>query len=162
MTVNRQVNSSLDELVKTVRDTAQSYTCSADDAVVYAIEDVVTSILGARAIHRRDIETFVHEVCSLSDINSPNVVVTPSSSRVVGAAYTDHHLMCLNRTKSSVLTVLHEIAHFTATNDAHGRHFRDSFVRLVRQHVGVEHASMLHVLYRACDLDVSEWGLLQL
>lgn len=151
----------MEELARAVRIEIPRYSCAEEDATVYAVEDLVTATLGARIIHESDVEPFVHEVCSLHDINPPNVMVSPSSSRFVGTAFTDHHLMCLHRTRNSVLTVLHEIAHFMSKNDAHGRRFRDSYVRLVREHVGVEHASMLHGLYRKCGLEVSAWKLLR-
>lgn len=150
----------LDDLVLAVRELRANYACDEEDAMAYAVEDVVQRTLGARAIAKDQVEAFVHDVCSLHDINSPMVRVAPSSSRVVGSAYVDNHLLCLSRVNSSVLTVLHEVAHFVAKNEAHGRWFRDSFIRLVRRHVGVEHASLLHGLYRRCGLVVSGWETL--
>lgn len=148
---------SLDDLERAVREKIMNYSCAEEDAFVYAVEDVVQHTLGARTIAKADVDNFVHEVCTMHDINSPVVRVAPSSSRIVGSAHIDQHLLCLSRAKTSVLTVLHEIAHFIDTNDAHGRWFRDSFIRLVREHVGVEHASLLHGLYRRCGLLVSGW-----
>lgn len=150
----------IDALAARVREHATRFRCEPDDGLVYAAEDIVTEQLGARLMDRHDVDGFVHDVCSLHDINIPRVAVEPSSSRVIGLAAVDDHLLCLARKSSSVLTVLHEIAHFLAVNDGHGRRFRGAFTTLVREHVGVEHASLLHTLYKSVGLDIAPWHTL--
>lgn len=147
----------IDDLVADVSRRISSRSRNVEDATAYAVEDVVAEVLGARDVGREEAEQFIHDVCSLHDIDSPRLVVVPSSSRTLGFAATDDHLLCLTRSRSSVMTVLHEVAHFVSPDDAHGRRFRDSFIRLVRQHVGVEHASLLCTLYTRAGLETSAW-----
>lgn len=147
----------LKELHQRVYDYADSYTCHWEDALVYALEDVVEGEAGVRRLSPDDVEQYVHDICALHDVNSPAVVIEPSSSRVLGRAHVDDHVLCLSRARSSVFTVLHEIAHFIAAGDGHGARFRDAFIRLVREHVSVGHASLYFMLCQGVHLDTSPW-----
>lgn len=151
----------LGAMTSQVRDIATRFAADNDVALVYAVESVVADELGNRPIPRDKVDAFVHDVCSLHNINAPEVRVSPTSSRIVGTASVDEHLLCLSRAKSTVFTVLHEIAHFVAPGDGHNTQFRNAFIRLVRENVSVEHASLLFTLYRSVNLDTAPWEVLR-
>lgn len=155
-----QLKNFLVELYDIADDLSTTPGMHGEDVLVYAVEAVVEREVGVRRLSQHEVESFVHDVCTVNDINTPDVVVRPSSSPIVGRASVDEHLLCLSRRNSSVFTVLHEVAHFMAPHDRHGTRFRNAFVRLVREHVSVEHASLAYTLFCGIDLDMAPWETL--
>lgn len=131
--------------------------CSHEQALCYACEDVVESTLPSRIGNRAESTQLVNSVCAAEDMDSPRVT-TGRGQRTVASADLDLHELCLRRPTVTALTVVHELAHLSCRVDSHGVLFRDELVRLVRAHVGVEHAALLHGLYSACGLEVSPWA----
>lgn len=145
-------------LVESARARATGFRgCSAEQALTYACEDVVDGAMPSRAVDLADVAQTIGTVCAAEDLDAPRVE-KGRARRAVASADLDAHAICVHRPTVTMLTLLHEIAHLSARADSHGVLFRDELVRLVRAHIGVEHAALLHGLFCACGLEMSPWA----
>lgn len=145
-------------LVEAARARATQFRgCSAEQALTYACEVLVDDEMPTRTVDRADVAGVVSDVCDAEDLDPPRVE-NGRARRALASANLDEHAICVHRPTVTMLTLLHEIAHLSSRADSHGVLFRDELVRLVRAHVGVEHAALLHGLYRGCGLEMSPWA----
>ncbi|MEY4365631.1 MAG: hypothetical protein RLZZ305_975 [Actinomycetota bacterium] len=131
--------------------------CTREQALVYACEDVAERESPARVLDPDGIRGFVENACLEEDIDVPYVEIVRSSRRCRGWAEHTSRTLAFSGRSVSLHTVVHEISHLLAPEDGHGPLFRNELVRLSRRHAGVEHASLLHSLFRGVGLDVSPW-----
>lgn len=147
-----------DDLVAAVRLRADAYArCSTEQALTYACEDVLETIIASRALAVGDVDDFIARVCDAEDLDPPTVSLRRRRA-VVASADLDGNSICLDRGEITVATVLHELAHLACRVDSHGVMFRDTLVALCRRHAGVEHAALLHWLYTESGLEMSPWA----
>lgn len=146
------------ELVESARARATGFHgCSTEQALTYACEDVVDNEMPSRHLDLTDVTRTVDHICDAEDLDVP-LVEKGRARRAVASADLDAHAICIHRPTVTMLTLLHEIAHLSTRADSHGVLFRDELVRLVRTHIGVEHAALLHGLYGGCGLEISPWA----
>lgn len=131
--------------------------CSTEQALVYACEDLVDDEMPARTLDMEEAARVVNDMCAAEDLDTPRLE-RGRARRAVASADLDAHALCIHRSRVSMLTIAHEIAHLSTRADSHGVLFRDELVRLVRAHISVEHAALLHGLFLGCDLDMSPWA----
>ena len=147
-----------DDLRAAVRSRADAYArCNTEQALTYACEDVLETIIASRALAANDIDEYVTLVCDAEDLDPP-AVVRRRRRGVVASADLDGNAICLDRSEVTVATVLHELAHLACQVDSHGVMFRDTLVALCRRHASVEHAALLHWLYAESGLEMSPWA----
>lgn len=148
----------LSRLVESARLRATGFRgCSTEQALTYACEDVVDDEMPSRSVDLADVTRTVDDVCDAEDLDAP-LVGKGRARRAVASADLDAHAICVHRPTITMLTLLHEIAHLSSRADSHGVLFRTELVRLVRAHIGVEHAALLHGLYGGCGLEMSPWA----
>jgi len=150
----------IDETAARVRShAANGYPrCSTEQALVYAAEDEVDALLGIRIVPEHDVGDVLVALCEAEDVDEPSLSRTPrrGSSDAASVDLVTREMRV--RPGSVPLSVIvHELAHLVSAADNHGREFRDELVRLSRTHVSVAHGSLLHTLFSAVDLDVSDW-----
>lgn len=150
--------SDLADLTATVRSIAAGYErCDAEQALVYACEDVVDRQLGSRTIATGDVEAWVAQVSDHEDLDPPDVVRARRSTRTRASAHVDTRTVCIRGALTTVSTVVHELTHISCGAESHRELFRDELVRLTRAHVSVDHAALLHALFTAVGLAVAPW-----
>ena len=131
-------------------------TCPDQQALVYACEDVVDQELGSPVVPKDRIADFIGRICRSEDIEAPSIAHARSGS-VRASADPEGWTICINGRDTTSSVLLHELAHLTVGADSHGVVFRDELVRLVRAHVSVQHAAMLHSLFTGVHLEMSPW-----
>ena len=147
----------LHEYVERVRARRGAYPdCSHEQALVYACEDIVDTELGAPQLNQSELREFVFSISHRENIEPPFIVET-HTRRTRASADLDSWTMCVSERIITTSVVLHELAHFAVGIDSHGVLFRDELVRLVRAHVSLEHAALLHALFRHVGLEMSPW-----
>ena len=132
--------------------------CSAEQALVYACEDIVESEFGSRELGAAEIPAFVELICQREDIDTPHISFQRSSQRTLASANIDANSICIRGRRTSASTILHEIAHVSSGADGHGILYRDEYIRLTRAHLSVSYAALLHTLFTASDLEMSPWA----
>ncbi|MSO60089.1 MAG: hypothetical protein EXQ63_07160 [Ilumatobacteraceae bacterium] len=148
----------IEQYIQDVRSNVSNFVgCSPEQALVYATETVVENTLGARKLQRSETIDFIDEVCMNENIDTPALDITPSRSKYIATADISQHSVCLRRARSSVPTILHEIAHLTVGLEQHGILFRDELIRLTRKYIGVEYSSLLFHLMSGAGLEMSPW-----
>lgn len=131
--------------------------CAHDQALAYACEDLCERDMPSRPVGADDALDTVARLAHAEDLDPPRVTVSNRLRRTVGAADTQNRVIHLSGPVTPLLTVVHELAHFTSTSRGHGADFLHEMVRLTRVHVGVEHAAYLRRLYEAAGLAVPPW-----
>lgn len=146
------------DLAHEIADRAGAYAdCARDQALAYACEDICEVEMPSRPLEGDDVHAAVVRLSHAEDIDPPRVVVSTRLRRTSGAADTENRVIHLSGPVVALLTLVHEMAHFTSTSSGHGADFLHEMVRLTRVHVGVEHAAFLHRLYVAAGLAVPPW-----
>ena len=149
---------SLAEMSASARHGARSYgRCSHEQALVYACEDVVAEVLGARGMPSIDARTFIERVCDAEDLDPPTVLVERASPKTRASADQVTRTICIRGRHTTSATIIHEIAHLSSGAEMHDHAFRTELVRLSRRHVSVEHASLLRALLVSVELSVGDW-----
>lgn len=147
----------IDVFVQQVHDRVLAYPkCSHEQGLVYACEDVVDVTLGSPVIDARLARDFVDSVCHSQDIEPPEIL-RGRSQKMRASADLDAWSICVQERNTTTSVLLHEIAHLSVGVDSHGVLFRDELVRLMRAHASVEHAALLHSLFRRLDLEIGPW-----
>ena len=131
--------------------------CPREQALVYACEDICEREMPSRPLTRDVLDEVVSRLAHAEDIDPPRVVVSGRLRRTAGAADTENRVIHLAGPVVALLTLVHELAHFTAAVDGHGADFLHEMVHLVRSHIGIEHAAFLHGLYATAGLAVPPW-----
>ena len=148
----------IEQYIQDVRNSVDRFIgCSPEQALVYACEAVTETVLGVRKIPRSKTDEFINSVCMNENIETPTVNIAPSRSPNVAIANIQEHSVCLHRARSSVPTILHEIAHLIVGLEQHGVLFRDELIRLTRKYIGVEYSSLLFHLMSGTGLEMSPW-----
>lgn len=148
----------IDVFVQQVHDRVLVYPkCSYEQGLVYACEDVVDITLGSPVVDPQVAQGFVDSVCYREDIDPPQIL-RGRSQKVRATADLDSWTICVQERNTTTSVLLHEIAHLSVGVDSHGVLFRDELVRLLRAHVSVEHAALLHSLFLRLSLDIGPWG----
>jgi hypothetical protein len=148
----------IDVFVQQVHDRVLVYPkCSYEQGLVYACEDVVDITLGSPVVDPQVTQGFVDSVCHREDIDPPQIL-RGRSQKVRATADLDSWTICVQERNTTTSVLLHEIAHLSVGVDSHGVLFRDELVRLLRAHVSVEHAALLHSLFLRLSLDIGPWG----
>ncbi len=148
----------IEQYIQDVRSNVPNFVgCSAEQALVYAVEIVVENTLGAPPLRRSEILNFIDTVCMNENVDTPTVDIKPSQSKNIATTAISDHSICLQRARSSAPTILHEIAHLIVGLETHGVLFRDELVRLTRKYIGLEYASLLFHLMSGTNLEMSPW-----
>lgn len=150
--------SELATLLQHVHQRSSEYTgCTAEQALTYVCEDIVETEYGSREISSDDYHEWLLAVCDREDLDMPAVQVTRTSQTIAASASLDSHSICVRGRRTTTATLLHEVAHLSCGAHSHGIVFRDEFVRLVRSHVSVSYAALLHTLFVSAGLEMSPW-----
>jgi hypothetical protein len=127
-------------------------------ALVYGVEHVVERVMPSRVLTSlNDARQWLERVCETEGWDTPEVQRI-RSTKWSGVASSEWQVIGLS-TRATVLTLAHELAHVTCGADGHGEVWREQFVHIVREHVSVQHASLLHTLYNRFRLDSGQWRL---
>lgn len=144
-------------MARLVRARAADYRgCGAEQALVYAAEDETDRMLGARIVAAGEVDALVEAICEAEDLESP-VITRGSRGRFLAAIDREAREMHLQPGDVLLSTLVHEITHLSSGADDHGPSFRDELVRLMRRHVSVEHAALLHTHLVVVGLDLAPW-----
>lgn len=147
-----------DDVARQITERADAYgDCAHDQALVYACEDLCEREMPSRPLDADEARDAVTRIAHTEDVDPPRVQVSNRLRRTSGAADAENRVVHLSGPVVPLLTVVHEMAHFTSTSRGHGADFLHEMVRLTRVHVGVEHAALLHHLYLAAGLAVPPW-----
>ena len=145
-------------LIQHARDRSSEYTgCSTEQALTYACEDIVEAEYGSREITSDEYTQWMQSVCDREDLDLPAVQVTRTSRTIAASASLESHSICVRGRRTTTATLLHEVAHLACGAQTHGVLFRDEFVRLVRFHISVSYAALLHTLFSSVGLEMSPW-----
>lgn len=120
-------------------------------ARVYAVENVVETVLPLHCLSIHSSRRFIESVCEVEAVDIPDVV-SARISNAVASASAERYVITLSR-RVSTLTLLHELAHCLTPNAGHTEEWRTKFIQLVRAHLSVDHASLLYHLYNRNGLD---------
>lgn len=143
----------LDEYAKRLQEIAGWCSKSATIATsrIYAAELLTDEVLPSRKLTLAQSRSWVENICATQDIDPPQIERLRAKRNIVGAACPEEHVIAVFASEVSQLTLLHELAHLLAPESSHGFEFRTQLVKLVRRHISIEHASLLHTLYGLCD-----------
>lgn len=130
---------------------------SAEQALVYACEDVVEQELGSRDIPSSDAASILEEICHAEDIEVPRILIARKAKSSLALTYIDENVICVRGKTTTMATLLHELAHAVVGAESHGVLFRDELTRLARKYISVSYAALLHSVYSGTGLDVSPW-----
>ena len=150
--------SDLAVLVEQIRQRSREYVgCSTEQALTYACEDIVEIEYGSREISSNEYEPWIQTVCDREDLDLPELHIARASQTTAASASLDAHSICVRGRRTTTATLLHEVAHLSCGAQSHGILFRDEFVRLVRFHISVSYAALLHTLFSSVGLEMSPW-----
>jgi len=143
----------LDEYAKRLQEITGQFAKSATATTsrIYAAELLTDDVLPSRKLTLAQSQAWVRDVCAAQDIDPPRIERLRAKRNMVGAACSEEHVIALFAAEISQLTLLHELAHLLAPQSGHASEFRTRLVALVRRHISIEHASLLHTLYELCD-----------
>lgn len=131
--------------------------CPYEQALVYAVEDVVAEIFPWATMNNSALAKFVHDLSEREGIDSPSIDFLSKRGSVLASTCFENRTITVRGSKVSVGTALHEIAHLTCASRLHGSVFRNELIRLVRRYGDVEHAALLHQVFGASGLTVAPW-----
>ncbi len=148
----------LDELVERARHLATQFPRSShEQALTYACEHLADELIGARELDATDAERLTERICHAEDLDVPRIEFARRRSTAQAATFIDNNTICFFGRRTTLSTLLHEIAHTSVRTDGHGVLFRDELVRLTRLHLSVEYAALLHSLFLGLDLEAAPW-----
>jgi len=127
-------------------------------ATVYAIENVVERYLPSQVIATKDAFAWLDRVCETEGWDTP-MVDRIRSTKWAGVADATHNVIGISGSSTTVLTLAHELAHIVCGERGHNECWRNAFVNIVRDHISVQHASLLHTLYERFQLQSGQWRL---
>jgi hypothetical protein len=131
--------------------------CTAEQALVYACEDVVEQELGSRDIPSSKAASILEEICHAEDIEVPQIMIARKAQSSSALTYIDENVICIRGTTTTMATLLHELAHAVVGAESHGVLFRDELARLARKHISVSYAALLYSVYSGAGLEMSPW-----
>lgn len=142
----------LDEFADRIREIANGFAGlpSSQITLLYSAEILTEQVLPSRMLTSPQAKLWLQEVCSVEDIDPPSLEWRRPAQGLLGAACPDRHTIALFDSEVSQLTLLHELAHLLSPQDGHGVEFCSRLVALCRQHISVEHGSLLHTLFGIC------------
>jgi hypothetical protein len=130
---------------------------TAEQALVYACEDVVEHELGSRALPSSDAESILEEICHAEDIEIPQILIARKAKSSLALTYIDENVICVRGKTTTMATLLHELAHAVVGAESHGVLFRDELTRLTRKYISVSYAALLYSVYAGTGLEMSPW-----
>jgi len=130
---------------------------TAEQALVYACEDVVEQELGSRDIPSSEAASILEEICHAEDIEVPRILVARKAKSSLALTYIDENVICVRGKKTTLATLLHELAHAVVGAESHGVLFRDELARLTRKYISVSYAALLYSVYSGAGLEMSPW-----
>jgi hypothetical protein len=149
---------SLQPFIDTALHRASEYTRgTAEQALVYACEDVVEHELGSRDIPSSEAESILEEICHAEDIEVPRILIARKAKSSLALTYIDENVICVRGKTTTMATLLHELAHAVVGVESHGVLFRDELTRLTRKYISVSYAALLHSVYSGTGLEMSPW-----
>lgn len=125
-----------------------------EQSVVYAIERLVEREVPTRRLSFDEACALIEDIALEEDVEVPTVERI-RSTQWAGVACHKRNVIGL-QSSVTALVVVHEFAHIVA-GFGHDDLWRSKFVDLTRQHVSVQHASLLHHLYNRAGLSVDHW-----
>jgi hypothetical protein len=131
--------------------------CTAEQALVYACEDVVEQELGSRDIPSSEAASILEDICHAEDIEVPQIMIARKAKSSSALTYIDENVICIRGTTTTMATLLHELAHAVVGAESHGVLFRDELARLARKHISVSYAALLYSVYSGTGLEMSPW-----
>ena len=131
--------------------------CTAEQALVYACEDVVEQELGSRDIPSSEAASILEEICHAEDIEVPQIMIARKAQSSSALTDIDENVICIRGTTTTIATLLHELAHAVVGAESHGVLFRDELARLARKHISVSYAALLYSVYSGAGLEMSPW-----
>lgn len=148
----------LDHLLDRARTRALEYgRGSHEQALTYACEDIADDLVGTREIAEHDVGGLLERICHTEDLDVPRLEFARQRSTSLAATIIDDNTICVFGRRTTLSTLLHEIAHTSVRTPGHGVMFRDELVRLTRRHLSVEYAALLHSLFVGLGLDAAPW-----
>lgn len=149
---------SLQPFIKAVQIRAGDYNrCTAEQALVYACEDVVEKELGSREVRSVDAEAILEDICHAEDIEVPRILIARKAKSSLALTYIEENVICVRGKSTTMATLLHELAHAVVGAESHGVLFRDELARLSRKYISVSYAALLHSVYSGVGLEMSPW-----
>ena len=127
-------------------------------ATVYAIEREVAYHLPSQVIATKDAFAWLDRVCETEGWDTP-MVDRIRSTKWAGVANAEGNVIGISGSSTTVLTLAHELAHIVCGERGHNECWRHAFVNIVRDHISVQHASLLHTLYERFQLQSGQWRL---
>lgn len=120
----------------------------------YAAEAVVERALPLTRESVEDIEHFIVAMCIEEDLDIPSIETSAIEGFDAAASRKRYRIIFTG--PATRMTACHELAHCVVDEDGHGPAWRALYVHLVRKHVSIEHAALLHALFNRVDLPV-DW-----
>jgi len=149
---------SLQPFIKAAQIRAGDYNrCTAEQALVYACEDVVEKELGSREVRSADAEAILEDICHAEDIEVPRILIARKAKSSLALTYIEENVICVRGKSTTMATLLHELAHAVVGAESHGVLFRDELARLSRKYISVSYAALLHSVYSGVGLEMSPW-----
>lgn len=130
---------------------------SLEQLTVYRCEDICDAAMPTRRLERTQLVDLIDDLCQREDIDTPDIITACTSRTTLASADLDQYTICFRGRDTTMLTVLHELAHLIVGIDSHGVLFRDELIRLVRTYIGVEHAAFLHRTMVDNGLEMGPW-----
>lgn len=127
-------------------------------ATVYAIEQVVERHLPSQVVARRHAQAWLDAVCAVECWDTPTVE-SIRTKRWAGVASAELNVIGISTAQTTAVVLAHELAHIVCGEHGHDECWRHAFVQIVRDHVSIEHASLLHTLYGRFNLEAGQWRL---
>ena len=131
--------------------------CTAEQALVYACEDVVEKELGSREIVSSQAKAILEDICHAEDIEVPRILIARKAKSALALTYIEENVICVRGKSTTIATLLHELAHAVVGAESHGVLFRDELARLSRKYISVSYAALLHTIYSGVGLEMSPW-----
>ena len=148
----------IDHYAATAQSRAELFSgCTHEQALVYAVEDVVAEVFPWATMNKAALLKFVDHLSEREGIDSPSIDYLSKRGNVLASACFESRTITVRGSDVSVGTALHEIAHLTCASQLHGSVFRNELVRVVRRYGDVEHAALLHQVFGASGLTVAPW-----
>ncbi len=148
----------IDDLVARVIELSGQHPRSTrEQALTYACEHLADDLVGTRELGADETVVLLERICHAEDIDVPSLQFARTRTRTVAATFLDENTICVFGRRTTLSTLLHEIAHTSVRTHDHGVLFRDELVRLTRAHLSVEYAALLHSLFVGLGLDAAPW-----
>ena len=146
------------DLVQKVEELSRRYARNTrEQALTYACEDLADNLVGTRELGPEQATALLERICHTEDLDVPALQFARSRTRSLAAAFLEENTICVYGRRTTLSTLLHEIAHTSVRAPGHGVLFRDELVRLTRAHLSVEYAALLHSLFVGLGLDAAPW-----